>query len=58
MANQLSVQERKELLRYHGECLSRAFCGIPSPQRADMLHHAERALQLLKSIPKIEFAIE
>ena len=53
----LETHEKINLLRYHGECLSRAFIsGIGSPSRPDLIQNAERALEIIKSIPKVHFA--
>jgi hypothetical protein len=49
----LSDSEKMELLRYHGERLSRAFLGIHT--RDEMIDHAQRAIEIIKSIPKIQF---
>ena len=58
MAKQLSTSEKMNLLQHHGQVLATAFRGVRSPHRTDLLESAERALALIKSIPKIEFAIE
>lgn len=54
----LSTAEKMSLVQYHGECLARAFHAVRSPSRTEMIESAERALVLIKSIPKVEFAIE
>lgn len=56
--NKLTTGEKMALLRYHGEALARAFSGIQSPYRGDLIERAERALAIIKSIPRIEFALE
>ena len=54
----MTTGEKMNLLRYHGECLARSFTGIGENHKDEMLDHAERAIALIKSIPKIEFSIE
>lgn len=54
----LSTTEKMSLIRHHGERLAGAFQSVRSPNRADLIENAERALALIKSIPKIEYAIE
>lgn len=54
----LTTAEKMSLVRYHGEALSRAFLAIQSPHRQDLIEHAEKVLALVKSIPKLEYAIE
>jgi hypothetical protein len=54
----LTTTEKMSLLRHHGEVIASAFKGVRSPDRRDLLASAERALALIKSIPKIEYAIE
>jgi hypothetical protein len=58
MQKRLTTGEKMSLLQYHGQALASAFRGVQSPHRDDLLESAERALALIKSIPKIEFAIE
>jgi hypothetical protein len=58
MQKSLTTSEKMSLLQHHGEVLAGAFRGVQSPHRGDLLESAERALALIKSIPKIEFAIE
>lgn len=55
---ELSVVEKMHLLHCHGEKLAGAFRGGRLPDRADLIESAERAMTLIKSIPKTEFAIE
>ena len=57
MKRSLSDGEKKELLRYHGQVLAKAFTGLTSTYRDDLIEHAEKAIELIKSIPKIEFSI-
>lgn len=54
----LSVGEKMALLQYHGEALAGAFRAVRSPHKDDLIEHAERALALINSIPKIEYAID
>jgi hypothetical protein len=54
----LTIPEKMSLLQHHGEVIASAFRGGRSPDRSNLIESAERALALIKSIPKIEFAIE
>lgn len=54
----LSTAEKMSLLQHHGEVIASAFRGVQSPDRRDLIESAERAMSLIKSIPKIEYAIE
>lgn len=54
----MTVGEKIALLQYHGQALASAFSAVRSRNKSDLIEHAERALALIKSIPKIEYAIE
>lgn len=54
----LTTLEKMSLVRHHGEVIAGAFNTVQSPNRTDLIASAERALALIKSIPKVEFAIE
>ena len=54
----LSTREKMSLLRHHGEVISTAFIGVRSPNRSELIESAERALALIKSIPKIDDLVD
>lgn len=55
---QLTVGEKFELIRSHGETLSRANMDIEATRKSDVIERAERIIELAKSITKENWAIE
>lgn len=51
----MTEYEKMELIRYHGERLSKAFTGIRGDTKQDIIDNATRVIELVKSIPKIHF---
>ncbi|MDE2105413.1 MAG: hypothetical protein KGL39_49760 [Patescibacteria group bacterium] len=54
----ISVAEKKALLQFHGERLEQAFQGLYTNRKSELLKHAQRYIEVLKTIPKDEFAPE
>jgi hypothetical protein len=54
----LSTSEKLSLIRMHGKRLAKTGRGIGMPVRSDTLASAQRIIDLAKSIPKTEWAIE
>lgn len=54
----MSVSEKFQLIRHHGEALSMTGVGARSALRTDVLESAQRIIELAKSIPKPEWGIE
>lgn len=54
----LSVSEKFQLIRHHGEAISVSGVGARSAIRSDVLESAQRIIELAKSIPKHEWGVE
>ncbi len=54
----LSVGEKFELIRHHGDGLARTGTGARSALRSEVLESAQRIIELAKSIPKLEWGVE
>lgn len=55
---QLSVGEKFDLIRYHGQSLANTGLGIPQSLKSDVIESAQRIIDLAKSIPKANWGIE
>jgi hypothetical protein len=55
---QMSVGEKFDLIRYHGQSLMQTGHSIPASRKSDVIESAERIVELAKSIPKDHWGIE
>jgi hypothetical protein len=54
----ITVTEKKALIQMHGERMERAFQGLCETRRGELIEHAQRFIELVKSLPKDEFSPE
>ena len=58
MKKTMTTSEKFALIRHHGDVLSRTGMAVMGPRRSDIIASAERIIDLIKTVPKIELGAE